>query len=115
MSEKEKKTGVVTASAGNHAQRVAFSCEKLKIEGTIFMPETTTRQKIERVRYFGGDYIKIKIIGKNFDESTKEAIEFSKKTGAVFISVFNDIKIIAGRGLLQKKFLTVLVKRLTMS
>ena len=50
---------IICASAGNHAQGVAFSCNKLKIFGTIYMPETTPKQKVERVKMFGGDFIEI--------------------------------------------------------
>ena len=62
LSEEDKKRGVVCASAGNHAQGVAFTCHEMKIPATIFMPVTTPQQKIGQVRFFGGDYLTIKLI-----------------------------------------------------
>lgn len=102
LSEKEKKKGIVTASAGNHAQGVAFSCTKLKIKGIIFMPETTPNQKIERVKYFGGDFIEIKLEGENFDITNKKAKDFAEKK-AVYIPPFDDLLVIAGQGVIGKE------------
>ena len=59
INNSSKKIKIVCASAGNHAQGVAFSCNKLKIFGTVYMPQTTSNQKVERVRMFGGVYIKV--------------------------------------------------------
>ena len=64
-SQDEKR--IICASAGNHAQGVAFSCNRLKIFGTIYMPETTPKQKVERVKMFGGDFIKVVLVGDTFD------------------------------------------------
>lgn len=98
LSEQEKKRGVVCASAGNHAQGVAFSCDKLKIKGYIFMPSNTPKQKIERVRRFGGRWIEIIIEGDSFDETCREAEKFCKKNKSVFIHPFDDPTVIAGQG-----------------
>lgn len=102
LSEKEKKKGIVTASAGNHAQGVAFSCTKLKIKGIIFMSEITPYQKIERVKYFGGDFIEIKLEGENFDITNKKAKDFAEKK-AVYIPPFDDLLVIAGQGVIGKE------------
>ena len=73
------KNGIVCASAGNHAQGVAFSCSKLQIMGSIFMPVTTPKQKIEQVRMFGREYIEIVLTGDTFDAANSAAIEFAKE------------------------------------
>lgn len=99
----EKKLGVVAASAGNHAQGVAYSCSALKIKGTIFMPAITPLQKIDRVRQFGGSYITIKLVGQTFDEASKAAQQFVKETKAIYVHPFNDPATIAGQGTVGKE------------
>jgi len=97
LTSDELKNGIVCASAGNHAQGVAFACHKLKIHGTIFMPTPTPKQKLEQVEMFGGDYVTIKLIGDTFDDAQKEAAlacEIQRKT---FVHPFNDPKIIEGQ------------------
>ena len=91
------KYGIVCASAGNHAQGVAFSCNKLHIMGSIYMPTTTPRQKIEQVKMFGKEYIDIVLTGDTFDAANKEAIEYARKSGKTFIPPFDDKKIIEGQ------------------
>jgi len=98
LSNDEKKKGVVTASAGNHAQGVAFSCSKLKVKGVIFMPKITPLQKINRVKYFGEKYIEVILDGENYDQSSHLAKEYAKKTGAIYVHAFDDEKVIAGQG-----------------
>lgn len=97
LSAEEVKQGVVCASAGNHAQGVAYSCKLLKIKGSIFMPETTPRQKLERVKLFGGEYIDTILVGDTFDAAFAAAMEFSQKEQRTFIHPFNDPKIIEGQ------------------
>ena len=92
------KNGIVCASAGNHAQGVAFSCNKLQIMGAIFMPTTTPKQKIEQVRMFGKEYIDIVLTGDTFDAANAAAIEFAKKSGRTFIPPFDDRKVMEGQG-----------------
>ena len=91
-------SGIVCASAGNHAQGVAFSCNKLKIKGSIYMPTTTPRQKIDSVRMFGRDYVDIVLTGDTFDAANAAAIEYAKQSGKTFIPPFDDPKIIEGQG-----------------
>lgn len=98
LSDKEKRSGVVCASAGNHAQGVAFSCNILKIKGNIFMPSNTPNQKIERVRKFGGNWINIVIAGDTFDETCCEAEKFCRKSKAIFVHPFDDVDVISGQG-----------------
>ncbi|MEK7177262.1 MAG: threonine ammonia-lyase IlvA [Patescibacteria group bacterium] len=103
LTKKEKNQGVVTASAGNHAQGVALSCTKLKIKGTIFMPIVTPTQKIERVKYFGDGYVQIKLVGQTYDESTKAAKEYSHATRTIYIPAFDDEFVISGQGTVGKE------------
>ena len=99
------KSGIVCASAGNHAQGVAFSCNKLKIIGSIFMPTTTPKQKIEQVRMFGREYIDIVLTGDTFDAANSAAIEFAKKSGRTFIPPFDDPKVMEGQGTIGREIL----------
>ncbi|RAJ28850.1 threonine ammonia-lyase IlvA [Pedobacter cryoconitis] len=90
--------GVVCASAGNHAQGVAYSCKKLGIKGVIFMPEITPRQKIKQTEMFGGDNIKIILVGDTFDDCMKEALVYTTEHQMVFVPPFDNIKVIEGQG-----------------
>lgn len=90
--------GIVCASAGNHAQGVAYSCKNLGIIGKIFMPSTTPRQKISQVKRFGGDYVEVILTGDTFDDSYKEAISYAEKESIPFIHPFDDLLTIAGQG-----------------
>lgn len=92
------KNGVVCASAGNHAQGVAYTCQEMKVPATIFMPTTTPQQKISQVKFFGGSEVTVQIIGDTFDASAKAAKEFAKMNHKAFIDPFNDMNIMAGQG-----------------
>ncbi|MDD5251755.1 MAG: threonine ammonia-lyase IlvA [Patescibacteria group bacterium] len=103
LTPAERGSGVVCASAGNHAQGVAMSCARLKVRGTIFMPTVTPLQKISRVRYFGGDWIDIRLIGTTFDEASAAAKAFAKKHKAVFVHPFDDWRVMSGQGTVGKE------------
>ena len=98
LSPEVLKYGVVCASAGNHAQGVAFSCHKLNIMGSIYMPTTTPKQKIEQVKMFGKGNIDIVLTGDTFDAANTAAIEYAGKTGKTFIPPFDHKKITEGQG-----------------
>ena len=98
LSPEALKNGIVCASAGNHAQGVALSCNKLHITGSIYMPTTTPKQKIEQVRMFGKEHIRIVLTVDTFDAANKAAINYAKETGQTFIPPFDDPKIIEGQG-----------------
>lgn len=93
-----KSTSIVSCSAGNHAQGVAFSCEHLGIKGTIFMPKNTPQQKINKVRQFGGSMVEVILEGSNFDQSFLAAKSYSDLTKKEFIHPFDDEKVIEGQG-----------------
>ena len=97
LTNEEQNNGIVTCSAGNHAQGVAFSCQKLGINGDIFMPKITTKQKINKVEKFGGKYVKIFLEGNNFDESFEISKKYSIEKKKEFIHPFDDEKVIEGQ------------------
>ena len=105
LSPQQLANGVVCASAGNHAQGVAFSCKHLGIKGSIYMPTTTPKQKIEQVRMFGDGFIEIVLTGDTFDASNASAMEFCKETGKTFIPPFDDPKIIEGQATIGQEIM----------
>ena len=90
--------GVVCASAGNHAQGVAYACRELGVSGKIFMPATTPGQKVSQVEMFGREYVEIILTGDTFDDSYREARACADREGRDFIHPFDDEKVIAGQG-----------------
>lgn len=98
LNKEQLKNGVVCASAGNHAQGVAYSCRALKVYGKIFMPTTTPRQKVDKVRSFGREYVDVVLTGDTFDDSYREATSYCDKHDMAFIHPFDHEKIIAGQG-----------------
>ncbi|HBV15142.1 threonine ammonia-lyase IlvA [Chryseobacterium carnipullorum] len=97
MSPESLAKGVVCASAGNHAQGVAFACNTMQVKGTIFMPLPTPGQKLEQVKMFGGTYIDIVLYGDTFDEAKDAAVKFCDDNGGIFIHPFDDQNIIDGQ------------------
>ena len=97
LTDQQQAQGVVCASAGNHAQGVAYACAKLNIKGVIFMPSTTPQQKINQVRMFGGEHVNVRLEGDTFDDAKNAALEYSASYDAVFIHPFDDEKIIEGQ------------------
>lgn len=90
--------GVVCASAGNHAQGVAFSCRKLDVTGVIFMPEITPKQKVRQTQAFGGDAIRVVLVGDTFDDCLREALKHAEEFGMTFVPPFDHPQIIEGQG-----------------
>ena len=105
LSDKEKKEGVVCSSAGNHAQGVAHSCNKLKINGVIYMPTITPKQKVAQVKMFGGKFIEIRLHGDTYDDAYEAAIEYCEKSKKNFIHPFDDLSVIEGQGTLALEIL----------
>lgn len=98
LSDAAKARGVVCASAGNHAQGVAYTCNEMGIPATIFMPVTTPKQKVNQVRFFGGDHVDIQLAGDTFDASAAAAKAFTEAEGKTFIDPFDDAHVQAGQG-----------------
>lgn len=92
------QNGVVCASAGNHAQGVAYACRQLGINGKIYMPATTPGQKVSQVEMFGREYVDIILTGDTFDDSYREALACAEREDREFIHPFDDEKVIAGQG-----------------
>lgn len=87
--------GVITASAGNHAQGVAFSADLLGVKATVYMPENTPPQKVFATRDYGAEVV---LTGRNFDEAYATALQAQKETGALFVHPFDDPLVMAGQG-----------------
>lgn len=98
LTEQEKKQGIVCASAGNHAQGVAYSCNLLKIMGKIYMPKTTPKQKVKQVQLFGKSFAEIVLTGDTFDDAYAKAVADATQNNKAFIHPFDDVKVIAGQG-----------------
>ncbi|PDH50191.1 MAG: threonine dehydratase [Bacteroidetes bacterium MED-G20] len=106
LKNTERKKGVVCSSAGNHAQGFAKSCMELKIKGTVFMPTITPKQKIEQVKMFGGDYIKIVLEGDTYDDTYISAKKFCDFNKMEFIHPFDDVSVIEGQATLALEILS---------
>jgi threonine dehydratase len=98
LTEAERMQAIVCASAGNHAQGVAYSCNLLQIKGIIYMPKTTPNQKIKQVQLFGKKYVEIILTGDTFDDAFSTAVTACEKDNSIFIHPFDDLKVIAGQG-----------------
>lgn len=103
--------GIVCASAGNHAQGVAYSCARFGIKGYIFMPANTPGQKIDSVKYFGRDSIEIRLTGDTFDEAAAAAKAFASENAMTFIAPFDDPEIIEGQGTVAYEIIEAMKKR----
>ena len=95
LSEQERASGVVAASAGNHAQGVAFSANKFGIKAVIIMPESTPLTKVNGVKHFGAQVI---LRGANYDEAYAYALNYGKKNKLTFVHPFEDVEVMAGQG-----------------
>lgn len=98
LTDKELAAGIVCASAGNHAQGVAFSCNVLNIRGKIYMPSTTPNQKVKQVKRFGGSSVEVILTGDTFDDAYDQAMKVCNEQGMTFIHPFDEARIVAGNG-----------------
>lgn len=103
LTDEQRKRSVVCASAGNHAQGVAFACNHLGIKGIIYMPAITPKQKINQVKMFGGATIEIVLVGDTFDECQSHALEYAQVNKMIFIPPFDHLKVIEGQGTVGKE------------
>ena len=102
LTEKERESGVVAASAGNHAQGVALAARMLGIKATVFMPQGATIPKVEATKGYGAE---VEFVGNNIDEALVEARAFAERTGAILIHPFDHQDIVAGQGTLGLEIL----------
>ncbi len=98
LSVEERAKGIVCASAGNHAQGVAYSCKALGIKGKVYMPSTTPNQKVKQVRRFGGEQVEVILKGDTFDDAYEEALQACIDHSMTLIHPFDEPRIIAGNG-----------------
>ncbi|MFC2947337.1 threonine ammonia-lyase [Virgibacillus sediminis] len=102
LSQEELKKGVITASAGNHAQGVAHAAAKLGVKATIFMAEGTPHAKVEATRNYGAEVV---LIGESFQEAYEASLKRKMQTGAVYVHPFDDYDIMAGQGTIAMEML----------
>ncbi len=105
LSATQTHNGVICASAGNHAQGVAFACAKLKIKGKIYMPNPTPAQKINKVKLFGQEWIEIVLVGDTYDDAHAAALSASQSLEITFVHPFDDPEVIAGQGTIAVEML----------
>ena len=93
--------GVACASAGNHAQGVAWTCARLGVRGVVFLPRRAPRQKVDRIRAFGGALVELRFAGDTFDEAAAAAERHAAATGAQLVPAFGHPRTVAGQGTLM--------------
>ena len=105
LSPAERAAGVVCASAGNHAQGVAFACRALGIKGRIYLPNTTPRQKRDRIRSHGGGMVQLVLFGDTYDDAATAALADADRSGSVQEPPFDESRTIAGQGTVVREIL----------
>jgi threonine dehydratase len=98
LSEEEIAAGVVCSSAGNHAQGFAYACRALGVHGRVYVPAKTPKQKKDRIRYHGGEFIDLIVGGSTYDMAAEAALEDVARTGATLVPPYDDVRTIAGQG-----------------
>ena len=98
LEDGARARGVVCASAGNHAQGLAFACSALGVTGKVFLPRTTPRQKRDRIAVLGGDCVEVLLVGDTYDDASAAAHEDAARTGATLVPAFDAPGTIAGQG-----------------
>lgn len=98
LTDEERAAGVVAASAGNHAQGVAYACRQLGIKGRIYVPNATPKQKRDRIAYHGRDAVEIVVVGDSFDEAAAAARADAQRTGGTMVEPFDSFNTIVGQG-----------------
>lgn len=112
LTPEQLKNGIVCASAGNHAQGVAYSSFKLGIRAKIYMPSTTPKQKIKQVQMFGGDFVEIVLVGDTYDQASTEAMKDCEQNGKTFIHPFDDPLIIEGQATVALEIIQDSIKQI---
>nr|WP_177167852.1 threonine ammonia-lyase IlvA [Marininema mesophilum] len=112
LAPEKLQLGIVCASAGNHAQGVAFTCRELGIHGRIYMPNPTPNQKVKQVKRFGGDAVEVILTGDTFDDALAEALSYSAEKGMEFIHPFENPATVAGQGTIGLEILNDLPEKL---
>jgi threonine dehydratase len=105
LSEEERANGVVCSSAGNHAQGFAHACRSIGIKGRVYVPRKTPKQKRDRIRYHGGEFIELIAVGSTYDFAAEAALEDVARTGATLVPPFDDVRTMAGQGTIAAEIL----------
>ncbi|OBK27152.1 threonine dehydratase [Mycobacterium asiaticum] len=108
LSDEELAAGVVCSSAGNHAQGFAFACRSLGVRGRVYVPAKTPKQKRDRIRYHGGDYIELIVGGSTYDLAAAAARDDVERTGATLVPPYDDLRTMAGQGTIAVEILEAL-------
>ncbi|MDN4163243.1 threonine ammonia-lyase IlvA [Nocardioides abyssi] len=111
LGAEEQQRGVTCASAGNHAQGVAFACSRLGVRATIFLPRTTPRQKRARIAALGGPLVDVVVDGDTYDDANRLCQELAASTGAAVVPAFDDPRTIAGQGTVALEVLDQLAQQ----
>ncbi|MBT0767288.1 threonine ammonia-lyase IlvA [Kineosporia sp. J2-2] len=98
LEQSARDAGVVCASAGNHAQGLAYACGRLGVHGRVYVPRTTPRQKRDRIAVLGGDLVDIRVLGDTYDDAAAEALADASRTGATLVPAFDHPLTVAGQG-----------------
>ena len=105
LSEEQLRAGVVCSSAGNHAQGFALACKSLKVHGRVYVPAKTPKQKRDRIRYHGGDFIELIVGGATYDDAAAAALDDVARTGATLVPPYDDPRTMAGQGTIAVEIL----------
>jgi threonine dehydratase len=105
LSEEERANGVVCSSAGNHAQGFAHACRSIGIKGRVYVPRKTPKQKRDRIRYHGGEFVELIAVGSTYDLAAEAALEDVARTGATLVPPFDDVRTMAGQGTIAAEIL----------
>ena len=98
LTPDELAKGVVCASAGNHAQGLAYACRKMAVRGIIFMPTTTPNQKVKQVKLFGKEFVEVVLIGDSYDDAYHAAVAYVDTHECTFVHPFDDVLVMEGQG-----------------
>ena len=105
LSAEEIAAGVVCSSAGNHAQGFAMACRSMGIHGRVYVPGKTPKQKRDRIRYHGREFIELIVTGHTYDEAAAAALEDIARTGATLVPPYDDLRTMAGQGTIAAEIL----------
>jgi threonine dehydratase len=108
LSDRETAAGVVCSSAGNHAQGFAYACRSLGVHGRVYVPAKTPKQKLDRIRYHGGEFIELIVGGSTYDLAAAAALDDVERTGATLVPPYDDLRTIAGQGTIAVELLAEL-------
>ncbi|MFZ0718221.1 threonine ammonia-lyase IlvA [Mycobacterium sp.] len=108
LSDQEVTAGVVCSSAGNHAQGFAYACRTLGIRGRVYVPAKTPKQKRDRIRYHGGEFIELIVGGSTYDLAAEAALADVERTGATLVPPYDDPRTMAGQGTIAVEILSQL-------